>query len=116
MVYTGANMTEYQPRRRSLPRLWVVGVIGLAYVAVFAFSPAMLGQPLLAGAMGVMLGLYVCSLPSANAIDYFFYSRTGHAVEESRQAETVWLATNIVVMLVGLTVIIIGATRFSLPR
>jgi hypothetical protein len=109
-------MSEYQPRRRNLPRLWLVGVIGLAYGAVFAINPALLGQPLLAGAEGVMLGLYICSLPAANAIDYFFYSRSGRAVEATPRAETVWLATNVIVMLVGLIVIIIGATRFSLPR
>jgi hypothetical protein len=108
-------MTEYKRSPRNLPRMWFVGVIGLAYTALFAYNPAWLGQPLLAGSEGVLLGLYICSLPAANAIDYFFQSRTGHIREATRQTGPVWLATNIAVMLIGLGVIIIGATRFTAP-
>jgi hypothetical protein len=107
-------MTEYQ-HSRSLTRLWVAGLLGIGYSAVFALRPALLGQPVLAGSVGVLLGLYICSQPAANGIDMLFYGRVGGHVERSRQAETVWLMANIAVLLVGLVVIIIGATRFSLP-
>ena len=107
-------MTEYQ-HSRSLTRLWMVGLLGIIYSAVFALRPALLGRPVLAGSVGVLLGLYICSHPAANAIDMLFYGRVGRYVERSPQAETVWLIANFAVLLVGLVVIIIGATRFSLP-
>ena len=107
-------MTEYQ-HSRSLTRLWVVGSLGILYGAVFALRPALLGSPVLAGSVGVLLGLYICSHPAANGIDMLFYERVGRYVERPPQAETIWLLLNIAVLLVGLVVIIIGATRFSLP-
>ena len=107
-------MTEYQ-HSRSLTRLWVVGLLGIVYTGVFALRPEVLGRPLLAGSIGVLLGLYICSNPAANAIDRLFYGRTGRYVDYSRGDETIWLLLNIAVLLVGLVVIIIGATRFSLP-
>jgi hypothetical protein len=91
----------------------VVSGLGLVYAAVFFWRPAWLGRPLLAGSLGVLLGLYICSNPAANAIDRLFFGRGRRA--HSSQAETVWLAANCAVLLVGLLVIIIGATRFSIP-
>ncbi len=107
-------MTEYQ-QSRSLARLWVVGVLGIVYGTVFALRPAWLGRPLLAGSIGVLLGLYICSHPAANGIDLLFYGRTSRFVERTAQAETLWLLLNFAVLLVGLMVIIIGATQFSIP-
>lgn len=107
-------MTEYQ-HTRSLTRLWVVGGLGIAYGAAFALRPELLGQPVLAGSLGVLLGLYICSNPAANAIDMLFYARSGRYVEQSRSSETIWLLVNGAVLIVGLIVVIIGATRFTLP-
>jgi len=107
-------MTEYQPSR-SLTRLGVVGALGIGYGLVFGLHPEWLGRPVLAGSMGVLLGLYICSHPAANTIDLLFYRHTGRFVERSTQAEAFWLALNLAVLLVGLMVIIIGATRFSIP-
>ena len=114
VVYTWTGMTEYQ-HSRSLTRLWVVGLLGIVYTGVFALRPEVLGRPLLAGSIGVLLGLYICSNPAANAIDMLFYGRAGRYIDYSRGDETTWLLLNIAVLLVGLVVIIIGATRFSLP-
>jgi len=107
-------MTEYQQHPRSLTRLWLVALLGVAYGAIFVLRPLLLGRPLLAGSIGVLLGLYICSHPAANGIDMLFLGR-GHYVDRSTQSETVWLLVNFVVLLVGLIVIIIGATRFSIP-
>jgi hypothetical protein len=107
-------MTEYQRHTRSLTRLWVVTLLGCVYAAIFVLRPLWLGQPLLAGSIGVLLGLYICSHPAANGIDVLFLSR-GHYVDRSTTSDMVWLLVNVLVLLVGLVVIIIGATRFSVP-
>ena len=108
-------MTEYQQQPRSLTRLWLVALLGLVYTAILFLRPLLLGRPLLAGSIGVLLGLYICSHPAANGIDMLFLGRRGHYVERSPQAEAIWLLVNFLVLLVGLVVTIIGATRFSLP-
>ncbi len=86
-------MTEYQ-HSRSLTGLWLVGLLGIVYSVVFALRPALLGRPLLAGSVGVLLGLYICSHPAANGIDRLFFGRVGRYVERSPQAEAVWLLLN----------------------
>src|SRR4051812_19833185 len=107
-------MTEYQKQPRRLARLWLVALAGLVYTAVFALRPLLLGRPLLAGSLGVLLGLYICSHPAANGIDMLFLGRRGHYVDGAAQPnEVAWLVVNLLVLLVGLVVIIIGATRFS---
>ena len=106
-------MSEYQQPTYSLTRLGVVSGLGLLYASVFFWRPALLGRPLLAGSIGVLLGLYICSNPAANAIDRLFFGRGRRA--RSSQEEAIWLAANCAVLLVGLLVIIIGATRFSIP-
>ena|SRR5258708_5490870 len=109
-------MTEYQQHPRSLARLWLVALLGVVYAAIFILRPLLLGRPLLAGSIGVLLGLYICSHPAANGIDMLFLGRRGHYLDRSGQTETtVWLLVNFLVLLVGLAVIIIGATRFSIP-
>ena len=108
-------MTEYQQHPRSLARLWLVALLGVVYAAIFILRPLLLGRPLLAGSIGVLLGLYICSHPAANGIDMLFLGRRGHYVDRSTQNETLWLLVNFLVLLVGLVVIIIGATRFSIP-
>ncbi len=108
-------MSEYQPQRRSFTRLGIVALLGLVYAGIFILRPLLLGQPLLGGSLGVLLGLYICSHPAANAIDLLFFGRVGRYIEYTPQQETIWLIVNGAVMLVGLIVIIIGATRFSVP-
>src|SRR5262245_43098178 len=107
-------MTEYQQHTYSLTRLGVVSALGLVYASIFFLRPDWLGQPPLAGSIGVLLGLYICSNPAANAIDRLFYGR-GWRGARSSQSEVLWLVANCAVLLVGLLVIIIGATRFSIP-
>jgi hypothetical protein len=107
--------TLYKERaERHFTRLWLIGLVGIAYGLVFAFRPALLGQPLVQGSVGVLLGLYICSHPAANAVDLFFFGRLGRYVNYTRRSEAIWLTLNGAVMLIGLAVIIIGATRFSL--
>lgn len=106
-------MYKEQAERR-FTRLWLVGLVGIAYGLVFAFRPALLGQPLVQGSVGILLGLYICSHPAANAVDLLFFGRLGRYVKYTRRSEAFWLALNGAVMLIGLMVVIIGATRFSL--
>jgi len=59
--------------------------------------------------IGVLLGLYVCSYPAANAIDVLFYSRGG--LGRISWSGVVWLGLNLLVLLAGWLAIFAGAMR-----
>jgi D-alanyl-lipoteichoic acid acyltransferase DltB (MBOAT superfamily) len=99
-------------RRRNVRLLW--GLIGLAliYGALVLRLHTLTGRPLLDGSIGVVLGLYICSRPAANAIDLFF-ERDALRQLTSGWSGLGWLALNLLVLFAGWLVIVIGATRFA---
>jgi hypothetical protein len=67
------------------------------------------GAPMADGAVGVVLGLYVCSHPAANAIDAFYAARRG--VGEITWSGAIWLLLNAAVLVAGWLAIVAGAMR-----
>ena len=67
----------------------------------------------LVGSLGIMIGLYICSQPAANAVDLLFYKRDV-LQELSRVWSGIgWLALNLFGLAIGWVVIVIGATRLT---
>ncbi len=93
-------------------RLWALLTLAAGYAALH-FWPALVRWPRADGALGVLLGLYICSHPAANAVDLLFLQRgsLGRALSGWRGAG--WLALNGLTMLAGWLVIVAGATRFT---
>lgn len=85
----------------------------IAYPAVFYFFRTLTGNDTLDGAIGVVLGLYICSRPAANAIDLLFYHRGELRDAASGWAGAGWLARNVLVLFAGWFDIWIGALRFT---
>ena len=96
-------------QRRNTPALLASAVAVAAYGALLALLPTLTGQPKLDGAVGVVLGLYTCSHPAANAIDALFYSRG--ALRRVSWLGASWLTLNAAAILVGWLVIVAGVTR-----
>jgi hypothetical protein len=94
---------------RNTGALWASVVAAATYVVLLARLPALTGEPKLDAAIGVVLGLYTCSHPAANAIDALFYSR-GRLARASWLGLG-WLALNVAVMLVGWLAIVGGVMR-----
>jgi hypothetical protein len=63
------------------------------------------------GSLGVILGLYICSHPAANAVDMLFFERYNLRQISSEWSGVGWLALNALVLLAGWMVIFIGLTR-----
>jgi hypothetical protein len=80
-----------------------------AYAVLLARLPTLTGEPKLDAAIGVMLGLYTCSHPAANAIDVLFYSRG--ALARASWLGLAWLALNLAALLLGWLAIVGGVTR-----
>lgn len=85
----------------------------IAYAASFYFFRTLTGNDMLDGAIGVVMGLYICSRPAANAIDLLFYGRGELRGATSGTSGAVWLGLNVLVLFAGWFDIWIGALRFT---
>ena len=100
-------------RGRNFGLLGVLVLFACIYIGVLAFRHTLTGIHRLDGAIGVLLGLYICSRPAAHLVDFLFFGRYRERKETSRQDDILWLALNILVFAVGWLVIVIGTTRFT---
>ncbi len=103
-------MEQYHRLRRT-KALWLMALLAIAYAGALRYVPIGTGQDTAAGAIGVVLGLYVCSHPAANAVDALFdrdvfsYLGTPEGIG--------WLALNLLVTLAGMAAICLGAMRLA---
>ncbi len=100
-------------RKRNAGRLWVLVVLAIVYGAAVFYRRALVGPNRLDGMVGVVLGLYICSNPAANFLDLLFFSGSSGGQFPSRRAAVLWVALNVLVVLVGWVVIFIGTTQFA---
>jgi hypothetical protein len=101
-----------QRRRGRGPRvLWGMVLLALVYLSLLYFLHTLTGDNVLDGIIGVVLGLYICSLPAANAVDMLFAERGAFRQLSPHWTGGRWLALNLLTLLVGWIVIVIGAIR-----
>jgi hypothetical protein len=86
-------------------------LLAIAYGAALQVRRTLLGTHMADGALGVALGLYICSHPAANAIDVWFYERRALGQVSSTWTGALWLALNVLVVAAGWAVIVLGTTR-----
>jgi hypothetical protein len=103
-------MSQYR-RTRNSGVLFRLIVLAAAYSLSMHLLPTVTGTAMLDGAIGVLLGLYICSHPAANAIDLIFVERGLLSQISTEWSGVVWLLMNVVVVLVGWLMIVIGVTR-----
>jgi hypothetical protein len=85
------------------------------YLAWTALESAITGVSRIDGAAGVLLGLYTCAHPAANAIDLIFKDRHATRRMVSQWDGIGWVLLNLFVMLIGWMAIVVGAAFFSNP-
>jgi len=100
-------------RGRDSWRLCGLILLAIIYGGLLSCQCISTGIHTLDGAIGVFLGLYVCSHPAANAVDSLLFGHNARRQISSRRADMVWLALNLLALLSGWIAIFIGATRFS---
>ena len=104
-----------QRRARNFTLLVVLIFLAGAYTLAIVILHLQTGNTRLDGAIGVVFGLYVCSRPAANFLDMLLFWRSSRPPGWSRRALLLWLALNLLALLAGWIVIVIGATRFTAP-
>jgi hypothetical protein len=65
------------------------------------------------GILGVILGLFVCSIPARHFLDLLIYWRVEGTRFRTRGALSWWVAANAAVLAAGWLVIVVGTTRFT---
>ena len=95
---------------RRLTPLVAAFLLAAACGGLLLRSGTLTGVPAWDGILGVVVGLYVCSHPAANAVDVLFYSR-GPRVAWSHRSTLRWLLLDALVLAAGWLVIVCGATR-----
>ncbi len=95
--------------RRRIITLLFLTLPALGYIVVTQQQIVTTGGDRLAGTIGVMLGLYVCSLAAADLLDLMF----ARWPRLSKITDVQWFALNTAFLLLGITVIIVGTTRFT---
>ena len=108
----GGPTVEWGQRERPRdPRpLWAMIVVALIYSVLIRFLPLLTGVPLLDGSIGLALGLYICSLPAANAINMLFFERDALR-RISEWSVLRWLALNLLTLLAGWMVVFVALRR-----
>jgi len=99
-------------RGRSPTVLLALMLPAIVYMALFTTFGTLTGTLLFDGVIGVVLGLYICSHPVANAIDLLFLD---HGIMRHSAADAhglAWYGLNLIVMCVGCFVVVIGLTLF----
>jgi hypothetical protein len=71
-------------------------------------------SPRTLGTIGVMLGLLICSRPAGHLLDLLLYN--GYRRFSSPRVAAWWAAFNLMVLVIGCAVVMIGATRFATGR
>ncbi|HVZ41350.1 MAG TPA: hypothetical protein VHI13_18870 [Candidatus Kapabacteria bacterium] len=102
-----------EPWRGRRLRLWLLTVVAIAYAAAIRILFTLTGSSLLDGIVGMLLGLFVSAQPAANMLTLLFYDRAARRQTLSTGAGTLWLVLNIVVLLVGATLVALGATLLA---
>jgi hypothetical protein len=98
-------------RGRNIKKLWALVLLGIAYGGLLCFQDNLTDANNIEGIIGVLLGLYICSLPAAHAVDMLFFRRGGRGPFSSKRSAVMWVALNTLALLIGWAVIFIGTTR-----
>lgn len=93
--------------------LWALVLLAVLYCTLQLILGSLTGQRLIDGSLGIVLGLFICSQPAANAIDLLFMERGLRYKFTTGWPAAQWISLNLLAMLAGWFAIFLGATRFA---
>ena len=94
--------------------LCVMVLLGVVYAAWLYKHQTLTGSNFWDAAVGVLLGIYICSRPVGNLMD-MLYTQNIRWQELKKRAGVIWIAMNFVTTFVGWATIVLGATRMVRP-
>ena len=88
--------------------------LGVGYALWLYLHPTITGSNLGDAAIGVFLGIYICSRPVSNLMDLLFTQNIRWNQLKAR-AGVLWLLMNFITTFAGWATIVLGATRMVRP-
>jgi hypothetical protein len=114
MQWYTEGVRKQQQRVRKVSQLVVLGVLAAGYSLILGLHHRLVGGALLDGAIGVMLGLFICSRPVANLLDMLLFESRWAA--STRRSDLAWVGLNLLVLGFGCIMVMGGAVRFASAR
>ena len=102
---------DAQHRGRKIRWLWAMVVLAVAYSCLLFFLGTLTGAMAADGVIGIILGLYISSHPAANMIDMMYYDRAALHELSKEWSGLGWLTLNLMTMICGWIVLVIGIVR-----
>jgi len=93
-------------------RLWSI-LVAAVYGALIYVWQGILGDAVLDGAIGIVLGLYTCSHPASYFLNLLFFERGAMREDPGMPTGWTWAGFNVVVMIVGWLVVVVGAMQMA---
>ena len=110
----GRTMGQRDYRRRA--GVAAAGLlVAAAYCVVLFWAHSLTGHPMVDGVLGIVVGLYICAHPIANAIDLLFYRDYFRQPTEGWSGFG-WLLLNALCLLMGWLMITTGITLLAPPH
>jgi len=92
--------------------LWILIGVALAFTLLVHFRPELTGNDQVNGLSGVFLGLFTAAFPAANFLDMLLAELGGLRWRSIKRADLPWVALNLVVLLTGLVIVVVGTNLF----
>jgi hypothetical protein len=99
-------------RKRHPAVLWILIGVALAFNLLEHFRPEMTGNDQVNGLSGVFLGLFTAAFPAANFLDMLLAELGSLHWRSVKRADLPWVGLNLVVLLTGLVVVVVGTKLF----
>ncbi|HUH98965.1 MAG TPA: hypothetical protein VLZ89_16510 [Anaerolineales bacterium] len=103
---------EHIKRGRDDRTLWGLMLLAILVGGLFHFLHTLSGNDEADGLFAVLLGLYICSKPATHVVDMLIFGRDIRHWISMVQSDLGWTALNLLVILSGLSLIVVGTTRF----
>ena len=104
-------MNQYK-HRHNAGFLWVLIFLTIIFGALFHYRTTLTGINEPDGLIGVWLGLYICSHPAADFLEIIVFRGNVQVWVSLSRSAVSWLALNMLVLLAGFILVMIGTTRF----
>ncbi len=99
-------------RKRNSKLLWGLVFLAVVFNSVLYIHPSLTGIDEVNGLLGVSVGLFISSLPSANFLDMILYDHVFHQWHSLKRPDIYWLLLNMGVWMIGLIVVAVGMKLF----
>jgi hypothetical protein len=93
-------------------RVWSIVVAAVYGTALYIWQ-GILGNAMLDGGLGIILGLYTCSHPASYFLNLLFFERGAVAQAPGMPTGWSWAGFNVLVMIVGWLIVIVGALTMA---